>query len=146
MSLDSVVIKIEGNVPQSMSSGASGFDLSAHLQQALYLLPRVRYAIPTGLYVQLAPGYEAQVRPRSSMSIYTTTIIPNSPGTIDADYRGQILVPMRNIGNSIVIIYPGDRIAQLIFARIEKPHLEIRDALSPTIRDSGGFGSTGLRA
>ncbi len=129
--------------PQRMSEHASGFDLSADLNETLVLNPLDRAAVPTGIAVQIPPGFEGQVRPRSGLAIKLGLGIVNSPGTIDADYRGEIKVILINLSREKIEIEPGMRIAQLVFSPVCLPELVPADNLDETLRQSGGFGHTG---
>jgi dUTP pyrophosphatase len=118
-------------------------DLRAFLQEPLTLAPGDRAAIPTGLFIELPQGYEAQVRARSGLAVKHGIGLPNGVGTIDSDYRGEILVALINLGREDFTIENGDRIAQLVVARHEVVEWEPADALADTIRGGGGFGHTG---
>jgi len=133
----------QARAPQRMSEHASGFDLFADLSETLILKPQDRIAMPTGIAVQIPPGYEGQVRPRSGLALKLGLGIVNSPGTIDADYRGEIKVILINLSREDIAIEPGMRIAQLIFAPVWIPELVVADSLEETVRQSGGFGHTG---
>lgn len=138
------VIKIFGNKIEYATPGSAGMDIRAKGRHIL--APQEVKAIPTGLFLEMPEGYEAQIRPRSGLSL-KRIIIPNSPGTIDSDFRGEIKVIMMNIGNSNFIIEDEHRIAQMIFAKYFKPHFEyVSDisSFSKTNRGTGAFGSTGL--
>jgi len=132
--------------PQYMSEHAAGADLCAAVGEQLTLLPGARALVPTGFSIALPPGYEAQVRPRSGMAIRFGVTCLNAPGTIDADYRGEICVVLANFGAEPVVINRGDRIAQLVVAPVSRARFEIVDELPPTVRGDGGFGSTGVSA
>jgi len=129
--------------PQKMSAGASGFDVCAAITQPLILGGLQRAKVPTGLAMQIARGYEGQVRPRSGWSYSRGLTVLNSPGTIDSDYRGEVSVLLVNLGGSPITIRPGDRIAQVVFAPVANPELMIVTRLDETERGDGGFGSTG---
>ncbi len=131
-------------VPQRMSEHASGFDLYADLPEEISLKPLQRYAIPTGLALEIPQGYEAQIRPRSGLALKLGLGILNSPGTIDADYRGELKVILVNLSSEEIIIAPGMRIAQMVFASVLIPELIQAEQLGATDRQSGGFGHTGL--
>ncbi len=131
-------------IPQRMSAHASGFDIFADLREALSLAPLERKAIPTGIALEIPPGYEAQVRPRSGLALKLGIGILNSPGTIDADYRGEVKVILINLSQDSVVIEPAMRIAQLVFAPVCLPELLEAENLSQTKRQDGGFGHTGL--
>jgi dUTP pyrophosphatase len=132
-------------LPAYQSDGAAGMDLVAAVMRAQTLRPGARALIPTGLILELPPGCEAQVRPRSGLALRSGLTVLNSPGTIDSDYRGEVGVLLVNLGDAQVRIARGDRIAQLVIARVERARLvEIADA-SRTRRGAGGFGSTGVK-
>ena len=134
-------------IPEYQTNGSSGMDLSAYLNEPLELKPMERRLIPTGLKMELPEGYEAQVRPRSGMSIKHGITLINCVGTIDEDYRGEICVPVVNLSNEAYTINNGDRIAQMIISPVTKAIAqEIKEELSVTSRGSGGFGSTGYSA
>ena len=133
-------------VPGYMSEHAAGADLAAAVREQITLLPGARALVPTGFSIALPPGYEAQVRPRSGMAIRFGVTCLNAPGTIDADYRGEICVVLANFGAEPVVINRGDRIAQLVVAPVSRARFEIVDELPPTVRGDGGFGSTGVSA
>ena len=122
---------------------SAGVDLRANLEAPVVLQPLQRMLIPTGLYIALPPGYEAQTRPRSGLAIKHGITVLNSPGTIDADYRGELKVILVNLSDQPFEIAPGERIAQMVIARHEQVEWEPVDALDETERGAGGFGSTG---
>ncbi len=122
---------------------SAGVDLRANLEAPVVLQPLQRMLIPTGLYIALPPGYEAQSRPRSGLAIKHGITVLNSPGTIDADYRGELKVILVNLSDQPFEIAPGERIAQLVVARHEHVEWEAVDSLDETERGAGGFGSTG---
>ena len=124
---------------------SAGMDLRAALDAPVELKPLERALVPTGLYLQIPAGYEAQVRPRSGLAAKHGITVLNTPGTIDADYRGEIKVILVNLSNQPFTIEPGERIAQMVFARCEQAMLEAVEALDETQRGAGGFGSTGLK-
>ena len=130
--------------PGYMSEHAAGADLCAAVNEQLTLLPGARALVPTGFSIALPPGYEAQVRPRSGLAIRAGVTCLNAPGTIDADYRGEVRVVLANFGNEPFVIRRGDRIAQMIVAPVARARFDIVDELPPTVRGDGGFGSTGL--
>lgn len=132
--------------PQYMSEHAAGADLCAAIREQLTLLPGARALIPTGFSIALPPGYEAQIRPRSGLAIRSGVTCLNSPGTIDADYRGELSVVLTNLGNDPVVIRRGDRIAQLVVAPVSRAEFALVEELPPTERAGGGFGSTGVSA
>jgi dUTP pyrophosphatase len=118
-------------------------DLRANLQESLTLQPLGRVLVPTGLFMEIPQGYEAQVRPRSGMALKHGLTVLNSPGTIDADYRGEVQVLLVNLSDKPFVIENGERIAQIVFAKHEQAELKEVTMLSTTDRGSGGFGSTG---
>jgi dUTP pyrophosphatase len=120
-------------------------DIKAALEEPILLKPLQRVLIPTGLYIELPDGYEAQVRPRSGLAIKKGLSVLNSPGTIDSDYRGEIKVIMINLSNESVIVNTGERIAQLVISKYEKAELTEVDELSNSDRGAGGFGHTGVK-
>lgn len=130
-------------LPQYATSGAAGMDIRAHLSAPVVLNPLERSLIPTGLYMQLPAGYEAQVRPRSGLAINYGITCLNSPGTIDADYRGEIKVILINLSNEPHNIQPGDRIAQIVIQKVEQIEWMEVSAIEVTARGDGGFGHTG---
>jgi dUTP pyrophosphatase len=133
-------------LPQYMSEHAAGADLCAAVTQDVTLLPGARALVPTGFSIALPDGYEAQVRPRSGLAIRRGVTCLNSPGTIDADYRGEVCVVLANFGSDPVVIARGDRIAQLIVAPVARARFEVVEELPATQRGSGGFGSTDRNA
>ncbi len=138
------IINRSGNpLPAYQTESAAGLDLRAELGTPVLLRPLERAVIGTGLYMELPAGYEAQVRPRSGLAAKQGVTVLNSPGTIDADYRGEIGVILVNLSNEDVTISHGDRIAQLVIARYEQAEWVEVDALNETTRGAGGFGSTG---
>lgn len=144
MSLRVKIINQSANaLPDYATAGSAGLDLRAHLPEALTLEPLERILVPTGLFIELPDGYEAQVRPRSGLAARQGITCLNSPGTIDSDYRGEIKILLVNLSDGPQVIQPGDRIAQLVVQRYEKIAWEPVAALSPTRREAGGFGSTG---
>lgn len=128
-------------LPAYATAGAAGLDLRA--AAALTLKPGARALVPTGLAIALPDGFEAQVRPRSGLAVKHGVTVLNAPGTIDADYRGEIQVPLINHGQEDFIITRGDRIAQMVIARVEQVELVEVTALDDTARGTGGFGSSG---
>jgi dUTP pyrophosphatase len=130
-------------LPQYETAGSAGMDLRANLIEPLSLSPLERMLVPTGLFIELPAGYEAQIRPRSGLSIKKGLTLVNAPGTIDSDYRGEIKIIMVNLSQQIQTIEPGERIAQMVVARYERISWEEVRELSETGRGAGGFGSTG---
>jgi dUTP pyrophosphatase len=139
------VLKIhpEATVPQYATAGASGLDLHARIPHEIYLQPGVRYSCPTGIGIELPAGFEAQVRPRSGMAKKNGVTVLNAPGTVDADYRGEILAILINHSDTAFKIEPNQRIAQLVIAPVMRVELVDSVSLSDTERGEGGFGSTG---
>lgn len=138
-----IINKSTHPLPAYETAGSAGMDIRAFLQQDVELQPLERKLIPTGLYIQLPVGYEAQLRPRSGMAYKHGITLPNSPATIDSDYRGEIQVALVNLSNQPFTIKNGERIAQMIIARHEKAEWISVTALDETPRGEGGFGSTG---
>lgn len=133
----------DARTPRYMTELAAGMDIHALPEAVINLQPGERFLVPTGLAMAIPPGYEVQVRPRSGLAIRHGVTLVNTPGTIDADYRGEIQVIMINHGHDTFEIKPGDRIAQLIVAPVCQAVLEEVEDLSDTVRGSGGFGHTG---
>lgn len=134
----------DAQIPRYMTALAAGLDLQALPKKSIELAPRERCLVPTGLAVAIPPGFEIQVRPRSGLAIKHGIALVNSPGTIDADYRGEIGIILINHGQDVFTINPGDRIAQLVVAPVCQAALVEVDELSATDRGAGGFGHTGL--
>ena len=130
-------------LPEYKTEGAAGMDLCAAISEPIELKPLERKLIPTGLKIELEHGYEAQVRPRSGLSIKHGIKLINCVGTIDEDYRGEVCVPIVNISNEAYTIQPDERIAQMVIARAEQAKIEVVTELTDTERGEGGFGSTG---
>lgn len=130
-------------LPAYATAGSAGMDIQANITDAITLAPGQRLLIPTGLFIELPIGLEAQLRPRSGLAYKHGITLPNSPATIDSDYRGEIRVALINLSSEPYTIQPGDRIAQLVIARYETIQWTAVDQLSDTARGSGGFGSTG---
>lgn len=132
-------------LPSYATALSAGMDLRAHLDASLTLQPGQRCLVPTGLYLALPEGYEAQVRPRSGLAVKHGITVINSPGTIDADYRGEICVPLINLGDAPFVIADGERIAQMVVARYERVEWQVVEQLSVTERGEGGFGHSGTK-
>jgi dUTP pyrophosphatase len=130
-------------LPTYQTPGASGVDLYANLPTPYTLQPGERLLVPTGLYLEIPLGWEAQIRPRSGLALHYGITLLNAPGTIDADYRGEIQVLLINLGQQPFLIEPGMRIAQMVFCPIAQAQWEVVPALSPSERGEGGFGHTG---
>ncbi len=138
-----VINKSAFDLPRYETPLSAGMDVRANLTESITLAPLERALIPTGLYVELPAGYELQVRPRSGLAIKHGITVLNSPGTVDADYRGELRTILVNLSNEPFEIKPGERIAQYVIARHEQVEWEQVDELSETDRGAGGFGSTG---
>lgn len=132
-------------LPEYQTTGSAGMDLRASIPEAISLAPLERKLIPTGLFIALPEFYEAQIRPRSGLSIKRGLTLVNAVGTIDSDYRGEIMVPMINLSTETQIIEDGERIAQMVIARYEQAHLQLVAQLGETERGSGGFGHSGTK-
>ena len=130
-------------LPEYQTPLSAGLDIRANLSESITLSPLERAMVPTGLFVELPEGYEMQIRPRSGLAAKHGITVLNSPGTIDADYRGEIKVSLVNLSNTPFSIEPGERIAQMIVARYEQVEWQTVECLSETERGAGGFGSTG---
>ena len=151
MDMEIIRVKIKkssGNedipLPNYMSPNASGMDLHAAVQEETILNPGEIKLISTGISVALPPGFEAQVRPRSGLALKHGVSVLNTPGTIDADYRGEVGIILINLGKTPFVVKRGDRIAQMIITKVYHARLEISSDLSPTERNEGGFGHTGI--
>jgi dUTP pyrophosphatase len=138
-----IINKSDNPLPTYATSGASGMDIRAFLEQPIELKSGERCLIPTGLFVEIPNGYELQVRPRSGMALKQGITCLNTPGTIDSDYRGEIGVILINLSNEIHIIQSGDRIAQLVPAQVPSISWNTTDQLDQSDRGEGGFGHTG---
>ena len=130
-------------VPEYKTDGAAGMDLCAAIPEPITLQPLERKLIPTGLKIELEHGYEAQIRPRSGLSIKHGISLINCVGTVDEDYRGEVCVGLVNISNEPYTIQPDERIAQMVIAKYEQAKIEVVTELTETVRGAGGFGSTG---
>lgn len=139
-----VVNKSQYPTPAYATEKSAGMDLKADILEPVTLDPLERAMIPTGLYIALPDGTEAQIRPRSGLAAKHGISVLNSPGTIDADYRGEIKVILVNLSNKPFVINPGERIAQMVVARYEKVEWDEVEVLDQTVRGDGGFGSTGI--
>lgn len=144
MTVEVKIVNTSDNpLPQYATEGSSGLDIRAYLQTPIELKSLERQLIPTGLFIELPQGFEAQMRPRSGLAVKQGLTCLNSPGTIDSDYRGEIKVLLINLSNQVQIIHPGDRIGQIVIQKVEKISWSQVALLSQTIRNTGGFGSTG---
>lgn len=140
-----IINKSHHPLPQYATPQSAGMDLRANLEEPVTLAPLERKLIPTGLYMALPAGYEAQVRPRSGLAIKKGITVLNSPGTVDADYRGEVCVILVNLSNEPFIVEDGERIAQMVIAKHEQPELVEVDTLDETERGAGGFGHSGVK-
>jgi len=140
-----IVNRSKHTVPKYATPASAGMDLRANLDASVTLEPLERKLIPTGIYIELPMGLEAQVRPRSGLALKKGITVLNTPGTIDADYRGEIGVILVNLSQEAFTIDDGERIAQMVIARHEQIEWEEADELSSTSRGGGGFGSTGTQ-
>ena len=138
-----IINKSSHDLPSYETIASAGMDLRAHIEQDIILKPLERSIIPTGLFMALPVGYEAQVRPRSGLAAKYGLTVLNSPGTIDADYRGEIGVILVNLSNADFTIKNGERVAQMVIAKHERAKWNLVQSLSETSRGTGGFGSTG---
>lgn len=129
--------------PSYATTGSAGMDIRANLTEPIVLEPLNRVLIPTGLYMELPLGYEAQIRPRSGLATKHGITLPNSPGTIDSDYRGELMIPLINLSREPFTIQDGERIAQMVVARHELVEWELVSGLEDSDRGTGGFGHTG---
>ena len=145
--MQEVVVRIVNqsafSLPEYATTGSAGMDLRANIKEAITIRSLERMLIPTGLFIELPEGYEAQIRPRSGLAIRHGLTLLNTPGTIDADYRGEIQVIMVNLGKEDQEIRPGERIAQMVISTFTRVRWEQTAILSDTIRGDGGFGHTG---
>jgi dUTP pyrophosphatase len=144
LSIKVQLLKKNAVLPEKQSAGAAGFDIYACTDGPLTLSPLERAAVPAGFALEIPPGYEGQVRPRSGLAKNTGLTVLNAPGTIDSDYRGEIAVMVINLGKENVAIKNGDRIAQIVFSPVMDAVMNAADDLSATERGGKGFGSTGL--
>lgn len=138
-----IINRSRNQLPAYSTPSSAGMDLRADIPHRLTLYPGEKMLVPTGLYLEIPEGYEAQVRPRSGLAINQGVTVLNAPGTVDADYRGEVKVILINLGNDAFAIEPGDRIAQMVFARYEKALLVPVETIDKTQRGEGGFGHTG---
>lgn len=140
-----VINKSGNDLPEYKTPQSAGMDLRANIDEAVTLKPLSRRLVKTGLFIALPEGYEAQIRPRSGLALKHGITVLNTPGTVDADYRGEIMVLLINLSNISFIINPGDRIAQMVIARHEQAEFTLVDELDDTERGEGGMGHTGIR-
>ena len=139
-----IINKSKHQIPTYETKQSAGMDLRANIDASITLKPLERAIIKTGLFIALPPGFEAQVRPRSGLAIKKGITVLNSPGTVDADYRGEIGVILVNLSNEDFVIQDGERVAQLVIAKHERVTWQEVDLLSETERGANGFGSTGV--
>lgn len=140
-----IINKSNHQLPQYATPLSAGLDLRANIESPITLQPLQRCLVPTGLYMALPAGYEAQVRPRSGLAIKKGITVLNSPGTIDADYRGEICIILVNLSNEPFVIEDGERVAQMVIARHEQAEWEEVETLDETERGAGGFGHSGKK-
>ncbi len=145
--MNEITIKIINNsaneLPNYATPGSAGMDLRAFISEPVILKPLQRELIPTGIFMEIPEGYEGQVRPRSGLAIKHGLTCLNSPGTVDSDYRGELKVILINLSQEEHIVQNGDRIAQMVFCKVQKANLQPATELEATIRNEGGFGHTG---
>jgi dUTP pyrophosphatase len=132
-------------LPTQATPGSAGFDLAAAVETECVLQPGERSLVPTGFAIAVPEGFEAQIRPRSGLALRNGIVLPNAPGTIDSDYRGELKVILMNAGSDAFVIKRGDRIAQLVVAPVVRAEWDVVDSLDATQRGAGGFGHTGER-
>lgn len=140
-----VINKSKNKLPQYETIHSAGVDIRADIEESLTVMPLERVMVPTGLFVEIPSGYEIQVRPRSGLAAKHGITVLNSPGTIDADYRGEIKIILVNLSSTPYILNPEERVAQLVLAQYEQIEWETAHELSETERGAGGFGSTGKK-
>ncbi len=140
-----VINKSHHPLPQYATALSAGMDLRANIPEPVTLKPMERRLIPTGLFIALPPGFEAQVRPRSGLALKHGITVLNTPGTIDADYRGEVMVLLVNFSAEDFVVADGERIAQMVIARHEQAEWEETDQLDETVRGAGGYGHTGVK-
>ncbi|MEZ4269670.1 MAG: dUTP diphosphatase [Myxococcota bacterium] len=131
-------------LPRYMTEGAAGMDVVAAVEEPLTLAPGARCVVPTGLALAIPAGFEVQVRPRSGLALRYGVTVPNAPGTIDSDYRGELGVLLANLGSEPYVVRRGERVAQLVVARVAHAQVVVVDSLDDTARGDGGFGHTGV--
>lgn len=140
----SIINQSHHPLPSYQTKGASGMDLHAFLSEPITLQPLERRLIPTGLFIEIPLGFEVQIRPRSGLAIKRGLSLVNTPGTIDSDYRGEIMIPLINLSQETQMIEDGDRIAQMILAKYEVVEWQLQEQLSSSDRGTQGFGHTGI--
>ncbi len=139
-----IINRSRHELPKYETSGSAGMDVRADLDEKIELSPLERRLVPTGLFIELPRGFEAQMRPRSGLSIKKGLTLVNSPGTVDSDYRGEIRIPLINLSQETQTVEPGERIAQMVISRYEQIQWAEVEILGETERGAGGFGSTGI--
>ncbi len=144
-SLHIKVISKGGKLPEYKTDGSAGMDLCAYIDKPIVLKPMERRLIPTGLFVEIPPGYEAQIRARSGIAIKNGVGLVNGIGTVDSDYRGEWNIPLINWGSDDFVINNGDRIAQAVFVEYVKVQMDLVEEINETDRGQGGFGHTGIK-
>lgn len=140
-----IINRSSNALPAYATEGSSGMDLRADIEGEIELKPLQRVLFPTGLFIEMPEGFEAQVRPRSGLAIKSGITCLNSPGTVDSDYRGELKVVLINLSDQVQSIHRGDRIAQMVFQKVEKALLTQVEEIGVTIRGDGGFGHTGKK-
>ena len=140
-----IINKSTNDLPAYASVGSAGVDLRAFINESILIQPMQRVLVPTGLYLQLPIGFEAQIRPRSGLAIKNGITVLNTPGTIDSDYRGEIKVILINLSTEDFVINNGDRICQMVIAKHGKAKFILVDNLDDTVRGNGGFGHSGIK-
>ncbi len=140
-----IVNKSANPLPSYATAGSAGMDIRANIEHPITIQPLERYLVPTGLFIELPEGYEAQIRPRSGLALKQGITCLNSPGTVDSDYRGELKVILINLSNTIQVINNGDRIAQMVIAKTAMAELFLVQQLNDTVRGDGGFGHTGVK-
>ena len=139
-----VIVKTKNELPKYETINSAGMDLRANIEEPIVLKPMERRLIPTGLYMALPQGFEAQIRPRSGLAFKKGITVLNSPGTIDSDYRGELMVLLINLSTEEFIVNDGERIAQMVIARHEVAEFQVVEELDNTERGAGGWGHTGV--
>jgi dUTP pyrophosphatase len=139
-----IINKSSNPLPKYSTEFSAGMDLCANLTEELTIKPLQRVLVPTGLYMELPEGYEAQIRPRSGLAIKSGITVLNTPGTIDCDYRGEIKVILVNLSDQDFVVHHGDRICQMVIAKYEQAQFQVVEQLSDSVRSDGGFGHTGI--
>ena len=140
-----IIVKTKNELPKYETVNSAGMDLRANIEEPIVLKPMERRLIPTGLYMALPQGFEAQIRPRSGLAFKKGITVLNSPGTIDSDYRGEIKVLLINLGSESFVVTNGERIAQMVISKHEQAEFTVVEELDDTERGAGGWGHTGVR-